>query len=144
MKKYYYILLIGICSCSAPKAINQYRTLPDKSKERVGYWVEKDKDEFGEYIAKGNYKDGVKTGTWKTTYQGKKYHVEKINKEGIATVKFFHPNGKVMEKGKTKMINSSSFISWEKFGEWKYYDDKGKLIKVTDYTLIKNIEPIAK
>ena len=133
MKNYKNILLICLVSCAAPKKINQYHTLPNKNRERVGYWIEKDSDEHGEYVSKGNYKNGVKIGRWKTSYQGKKYHIEKINKKGIAKVKFFHPNGQLMELGKSKSMITETYVSWEKFGDWKYFDDKGKLIEIKKY-----------
>ena len=141
MRKTLFLIIIPMVSCSSPKAINQYHKLPNGNKERVGYWIEKESDESGEYLSKGNYEDGVKIGVWKTTLQGKRYHQEKI-KKGIAKVKYFHPNGRLMEKGNTQFLNTESFVSWEKIEDWKYYDDKGKLKEIRTFAKKKRLDSI--
>ena len=120
-----------LASCS--KKINQYVT-QDKIKVRDGRWVEKDKDELGEYISKGKYKLGNKIGTWKTTYQGKRYHREKF-KGNTSWIIFYHPNGKKMEEGASKVEHTSTYVNWYYDGLWKYYNEDGSLrtTKVFDF-----------
>lgn len=134
MKNLVLIVLILI-SCQ-PTKINQYVKVPGKQL-RHGLWIEKENSEFGEVVEKGKYDHGEKIGTWKTTVGGKRFQKDVI-KNGITKTKIYHPNGKLMKKGQSRTEISLNQRLWYKFGEWKYFDKTGKLIKTRDYDKIQD------
>ena len=91
----FFTLSLLLISCASH--LNQYVNTGKNTKVRNGIWIERDTDQHGEYVSKGRYKMGEKIGKWKTTYQGKKYHTEKI-RNGFAKVKFYYPNGTSWKK----------------------------------------------
>ncbi len=123
-------VLLIVLSCSTK--MNQYLKTDKNVQLRDGRWIEKERDPYGEYISKGRYIKGEKTGRWKTVYQGRKYHQEKFRK-GYSVVKFYHPNGKLMETGRTETKILPQERIWQKTGNWKYYDDTGKLLLIKKY-----------
>jgi antitoxin component YwqK of YwqJK toxin-antitoxin module len=40
---------------------------------------------------------------------------------------------KIQSKGKTKLIITGAEMHWFYFGDWKYYDDNGKLISIKKF-----------
>lgn len=129
-----------VTSC-APKKVNQY-IKENGSQLRQGLWMEDYDIDGGKLHAKGKYDKGEKIGVWIMTFQGKKYQKDVI-KNGIIKTKFYHPNGKIMEKGQSRTDISSNERHWYYFGDWKYYDDKGKLQFIRKYSEGKKIDSIS-
>ena len=135
--KYLIYMLIGFVLVNCNSKINQYKTFSNHKQKRDGKWVEKTQTSEGEFIEKGKYKDGEKIGTWKTHFNDKKsgtrlYQKDKIRKNAINTT-FYHPNGKIAEKGQSKIDNSESYRRWHYDGDWKTFDDKGKLVFIRHF-----------
>lgn len=134
------LLLFSMISC-APKKVNQY-IKQNGAQLRHGLWVEDYDSDSGKLQAKGKYDKGEKIGVWKTSFHGKKYQREVI-KNGIIKTKIYHPNGKIMQKGQSRTDISSNERHWYYFGDWKYYDDKGKLLFIKKYAQGKKIDSLS-
>jgi len=73
-------------------------------------------------------------GTAKTFYQGKLYYKSVFKKEGYAKITYYHPNGKVSERGKTRTTNEiDDGRFWRYTGLWSFYTDNGKLKYTKNY-----------
>ncbi len=128
-------------SCKT-KEINQYKKFPDKSQKRHGTWREEYSSDQGTLIALGKYKNGEKVGIWKTTFEDKLYQKDKIRKN-LTKTKLYHSNGKIMEKGQSRLDISDVQRHWYYFGDWKYYDENGKLKYVKKYSDGKKVDSIS-
>jgi antitoxin component YwqK of YwqJK toxin-antitoxin module len=140
------ILLLAIvftmfASCKTKK-MNQYVSTENKHQKRHGKWKEEYSSDQGTLTAVGKYKMGEKVGVWKTTFENKLYQKDKIRKNVTKTT-LYHPNGKIMEKGQSKLDISDEQRHWYYFGDWKYYDEAGKLKYVKKYADGKKIDSIS-
>lgn len=124
-----FIILVA-ASCKAKK-MNQYKMI-ENSRERHGKWKEEYSSADGKFTSIGKYKKGEKVGVWKTTFQDKLYQKDRVRKS-ITKTKVFYPNGKLMEKGQSKVEVSDTERHWFYFGDWKYYDENGKLEYIKKY-----------
>ena len=115
---------------------------PDKTQKRHGKWKEEYSDNDGKLIAIGKYNKGEKVGVWKTAFQGKPYQKDKIRKS-ITKTKLYYPNGKIMQKGQSRLDISESQRHWYYFGDWKFYDENGKLKYIKKYADGKKIDSIS-
>lgn len=124
------ILLILVIACKTK--INEYVKTPEKVQKRHGKWVEEYSSDQGTLLAKGKYKMGEKIGVWRTTAAGKRFQKDKISRD-VTHTKFYHANGKISERGQTKLEITPDNRHWFYFGDWKYYDEKGKLLYIKRY-----------
>ncbi len=97
----------------------------DAQGRKQGPWGER-YENSGVYKWKGTFKDDKPTGTFYFYNEDGKLHV-KMTYEGTAgknaDAVFYHPNGKTAAaKGK--------YVNQKKDGEWKYYDQRGRLLSV--------------
>ncbi len=93
-------------------------------------------------VASGKYKNGEKTGVWKTFYNHQLYQKDKtIN--GVTKTKIFHPNGRIMEKGQSRLDVTENGRHWYYYGDWKYYDENGKLEMIKKYDKGKKTDSVA-
>lgn len=97
-----------------------------------GKWVLKDTINNAVYKQVAFYNKGEEVKKWKTYKDDKKYKTEKY-KKGICLVTFYHPNGKIASKGKTKQEISKKEIHWFYDGDWFFFDENGKLIDIKIY-----------
>ncbi|MCX8523754.1 hypothetical protein OF897_07435 [Chryseobacterium formosus] len=122
--------------------MNQYMKIDSKTQKRHGKWKEEYSSDQGALIAVGKYKKGEKVGVWKTTFQDKLYQKDKIRKT-VTKTKLYFPNGNVMERGQSKLDISESQRHWYYFGDWKYYDENGKLKYIKKYADGKKVDSIS-
>lgn len=139
-------LLLGLTffvftSCNTKK-MNQYVKVENKWQKRHGKWKEEYSSDQGSLTAIGKYKMGEKVGVWKTTFEGKLYQKDKIRKN-ITKTKLYYPNGKIMETGQSKLDISDAQRHWYYFGDWKYYDENGKLKYIKKYADGKKVDSIS-
>jgi hypothetical protein len=124
MKRYSLLLLILIfSSCKINQKSNGLRD---------GKWITTDSvsNDMYKYVEK--YKKGEEVKTWKTFKNNKIYKKEK-HKKLVCEVTYFGENKKTISKGQTKIEESVNKSHWFYFGEWKYYNNKGKLILLKNY-----------
>lgn len=122
--KYFCLIFLILVNCGARK-VNQYIKIPGKQ-ARNGLWIEKSHSEAGEVVTRGRYKSGEQVGRWVTKIDGKIYQKD-FTKNGITKTTIYWPNGKIMEKGQSKTESSLRERIWYYFGDWKFYDEQGKL-----------------
>ncbi|WP_312090016.1 hypothetical protein [Chryseobacterium sp.] len=131
-----------ICLFSCNQKINQYIKVPGKAQQRHGKWVEHYPAIEGEMTASGKYKNGEKIGVWKTIYQNKLYQKD-VTRNNVTKTKVYHPNGKIMEKGMSKVDISTNERHWYYFGDWKYYDEQGNLKYIKKYDKGKKVDSLS-
>ena len=71
-------------------------------------------------------------GVWKTKSTFKEYQKD-VLKNGIIYTPYYYPNGKIMEKGQSRTDISSTERVWYYFGDWKYYNEDGKLLYIKKF-----------
>ena len=134
------VIVVFFNSCS--KKINQYVVLENKTQKRNGKWKEVDINKKDTLVTFGKYKLGEKVGVWKTTFNGKIYQKEKIRND-ISKITTFYPNGKIMEKGQTKLEITPDLRHWFYFGNWQYFSNDGKLEYIKKYHQGQKIDSIS-
>lgn len=127
---------------SCKTELNQYIRIDSKTQKRHGKWKEEYSVENGKLTAIGKYKKGEKVGVWKTTFQDKLYQKDKIRKS-VTKTKLYFPNGKIMQRGQSRFDISENERHWYYFGDWKYYDENGKLKYIKKYADGKKIDSIS-
>lgn len=122
--------------------MNQYVKDEKKVNKRNGKWKEEYSSDEGTLSAVGKYKMGEKVGVWKMTLNGRKYQKEVIRK-GITKTKRYFSNGKLMERGQSKIDISENERHWYYFGDWKYYDEQGNLLYIKKYADGKKVDSVS-
>jgi len=135
------LVLFVFTSCKT-KEINQYIKVENKWQKRHGKWKEEYSSDQGILTAVGKYKMGEKVGVWKTTFEDQLYQKDKIRKN-VTKTKLYYPNGKIMEKGQSRLDISDVQRHWYYFGDWKFYDENGKLRYIKKYADGKKIDSIS-
>ena len=126
-----FILLISTLSCKT--RINQ-----TKNNLQEGKWITIDTLDYP-YISKGKYRRGKPIGTWTYINNNKLDRKEKYKKDKCLTM-YYHPNGRIKQKGYTK----ENETHWYYSGEWNYFDENGSKIRTNIYekgNLIDSIMP---
>lgn len=136
------VLLLFSIFISCKTEMNQYVKLTDKLQKRHGKWREEYSSEMGTLIAVGKYKYGEKMGVWKTVFQDKIYQKDKIRKS-VTKTKLYFPNGIIMESGQSRLDISDDKRHWYYFGDWKYYDENGKLKYIKKYSDGNKVDSIS-
>ena len=125
----YFIWLAGIIVLQSSCKVNTY-----KGGLRSGKWIFKDTIDGVVIKNKGKFKNGIECKTWKY-FQDK--HLVKKEKytDSVANVWVYYPNGKVKFNGKTTITlhSKDKIIHWFYNGEWKKYNESGKLVLVQLY-----------
>lgn len=140
MKSLFLLCCLFLVSCQTK--MNQYIKDENNANKRNGKWREEYSADEGTLIAIGKYKKGEKVGIWKTLLDQKMYQKDKIKRNIIKTKKYF-PNGKVMETGQSKLDISTTQRHWYYFGDWKYYNNEGKLLYMKSYHQGKKADSIS-
>ncbi|WP_447635829.1 toxin-antitoxin system YwqK family antitoxin [Flavobacterium microcysteis] len=113
-----------------------------RNNERVGRWVEYDTIDGKIYKSVGRFRDGIGKGTHRQFSDKKLVRKEKYKDEICHTI-FYYENGKVMTEGDTKMAVTENLIHWYYTGDWKFYDENGRLLGIRTYengSLMNEIE----
>lgn len=104
-----------------------------KHGEPVGRWVYTSEIDGKTEKTTGRYtRKGLQKGIWKYTYDGRLYKKEAFV-GNTAFVTEYHPNGNIAAEGQTKLEASKDTLHWFYFGDWFWYDQKGKLKAVKNY-----------
>ncbi len=112
--------------------MNACKTNQKINKVREGYWIENYQLGKDEYKSTGSYKKGNPIRKWKYLKNDTVYQKEKYRKNICKTI-YFHKNGKIMQRGQSKIEFSNGETHWFYFGKWFYYDENEKLIKIKNY-----------
>lgn len=111
------------------------------NKQREGLWIEKYTLDSTQYKSIGKYQNGDPIKKWRYYLNSKIIKKEKY-KQNLCYTTFYHKNGKIESNGKTKLESSGKNIHWFYFGDWKFFDEKGKLILIRKYDNGKLISEI--
>ena len=99
---------------------------------REGFWVESYKLGNDEYKSCGFYKKGNPVRKWKYLKNDTIYQKEKYRKNICKTI-YYHKNGKIMQRGQSMIEIKEGQTHWFYFGDWFYFDENQKLIKIKHY-----------
>lgn len=119
-------LALALFSC-VPKLTNQ-----KVNKKREGLWIEQYSLDSARYKSIGRYKNDEPIKKWRYYLDGKIIKKEKY-KARFCKTKLYHQNGQLQSKGKTVLDTSDKYAHWFYQGEWKFYDNKGKLLSRSTY-----------
>lgn len=118
MRQFSIVLLCAIMlSACKSKPVN--RIIANK---KEGKWIENYEQDSVIYKDVAYYKDDKPVKQWKTYVDDKIYKKEKYKNE-TCHVKYYHPNGKLQSKGKTRTETDSIETHWFYSGTWKFYSD---------------------
>jgi antitoxin component YwqK of YwqJK toxin-antitoxin module len=117
-------MLTCLMSC-ASRPTNQL-----KNGKKDGIWVYQNKKTS--IYSRGKYEQGVEVGVWKY-YQGKKMWKREHYNGNVSDVKIYYPNKRISSKGQTQMDISDKEIHWYYTGDWKFYNEQGKLTEIRTY-----------
>lgn len=117
------VILLGSCQ------VNRY-----KHNLKTGLWINKDDNGDVIYKSRGRYKYGKEKGTWKYYHDKTLFKKERHNGD-TSEMWFYHLNKKVMANGKTEINFNGIEIHWYYTGDWKYFDQQGRLLKTVTYKL---------
>ncbi|RTY94332.1 hypothetical protein EKM05_04730 [Flavobacterium sp. GSP27] len=112
-----------------------------KNKLREGLWIEQYSQDSSHYKSIGKYRKGDPVKKWSYYLNGKIIKREKY-KDNICNTTFYHENGKIQSKGKTKMETSDKYAHWFYFGDWKFFNEHGKLITIKKYNNGESVSEI--
>jgi hypothetical protein len=123
MKSLLLLLLLIFISCKINQKSNGLKD---------GKWITTDSISNDSYKYVEKYNKGSAVKTWKTYKNNQIYKKEK-HKKLVSEVTYFGENKKIIIKGQTKIEDFGNETHWFYFGEWKYYNAKGKLILLKQY-----------
>ncbi|AOW08488.1 hypothetical protein [Flavobacterium gilvum] len=103
-----------------------------ENKKRVGLWIEDYSIDSTQYKSVGNYKNGDPIKKW-CYYTNNKIYKKEIYRKNKSTITYYYPNGVIQSKGKTELTGLGTTMHWFYKGDWKYFDEKGKLISISKY-----------
>jgi hypothetical protein len=103
-----------------------------KNKHREGLWIEQYTQDSSHYKSVGKYRKGDPVKKWNYYLNDKIIKREKY-KSNICSTTFYHENGKIQSKGKTKMETSGKYVHWFYFGDWNFFNENGKLTTIKKY-----------
>jgi antitoxin component YwqK of YwqJK toxin-antitoxin module len=103
------------------------------NKQREGVWIEYYSQDSIQYKSIGKYHKGDPIKKWYYYINNKISKKEKY-KRNICFTKFYFKNGKIQSRGKTKLEIINTNMHWFYFGDWKYYDERGKLMMTRKYS----------
>jgi hypothetical protein len=103
-----------------------------KNKQRVGLWIEKYSLDSLHYKSVGKYRKGDPVRRWRYYLNNKIIKREKY-KRNTSITRFYHENGEIRSTGKSKLETSGKNLHWFYFGDWKYFNEEGKLVKISKY-----------
>ncbi|SFT73626.1 hypothetical protein SAMN05421857_2862 [Chryseobacterium formosense] len=142
LKNFLLIIISATVFISCKTKMNQYIKISEKSQKRHGKWKEEYPVEKDTLVTFGKYKKGERVGVWKTFLGNRLYQKEKIGKKQTKMF-VYHKNGNIMERGQSKLDISENERHWYYFGDWKFYDENGKLKYIKKYTDGKKVDSLS-
>ena len=116
-------------SFSYSQKLNQH----NKKGERIGRWITFTDSTKTKKVFDGRYKKGISKG--KCFYYNADGSLQKkeITRFRRMRLTFYHPNGKIKEKGRARVENTNEKIHFYFYGKWEVYNPEGKLISYDYY-----------
>ena len=118
-----FLFCLMMFSCKINQKINTLKQ---------GIWLENIVIDSIVYKSKGRFLNSNEIGKWKYYENGKRTKKE-IFKKYYTIKTFYHHNGKVSSTGRTKTNDTGKMLHWFYDGIWKFYNDKGQLIRIRIY-----------
>ncbi|MFT6749415.1 MAG: antitoxin component YwqK of YwqJK toxin-antitoxin module [Flavobacterium sp.] len=99
---------------------------------KVGKWVSKDTIDGISYKYIEYYKNGQETKTWRI-YKNNTISKSEKYKGNTSTIKFYNEAKQVIATGKTQLDETEKLVHWYYHGDWRFYDNNGKLLQTKSY-----------
>ena len=119
-------LLLSLYSC------NSALTNQKINKKREGLWIEKYSQDNANYRSIGKYKNDDPIKKWRYYLDEKIIKKEKY-KDNNCFTRIYYENGKIQSKGTTTLDTTAKYAHWYYSDDWKFYNNKGKLILKRKY-----------
>jgi antitoxin component YwqK of YwqJK toxin-antitoxin module len=103
-----------------------------ENKKRIGLWIEEYSIDSTKYKSVGKYKNGDPTKKW-LYYINNRISKKEIYRKNKCTITFYNKNGTIQSNGKTKTVVTGPEMHWFYYGDWKYFDENGKLISIKKF-----------
>ena len=117
------VFILIFVSCKSNQTINGLKQ---------GLWIKTYKIDSVTYKSKGRFKNNDEIGKWQFFENGIRVKKE-IYKKTQSIKTFYHQNGKIASTGRTKTNVTAKMLHWFYDGVWKFYDDRGQLIRIKIY-----------
>lgn len=127
MRYLYLIIILLLLNGCKTAPINQ-----KANKKRVGLWIEHYSIDTTHYKSVGRYKNGEPLRKW-LYYTNDKISKKEIYSKNKCVITYYNTNGTIQSKGKTKLVVTGPELHWFYYGNWKYFDKKGRLIAIKKY-----------
>lgn len=112
------------------KEINQY----GEDKQRTGWWISYWDDDEKVFMSKAKYKAGQEIGTSKEYHANGNLRLKFRNQKNRIRVKSYSEDRKLEQKGWAVMEYNEKDTHYYWHGKWKFYDEQGKLVRVSQYS----------
>jgi antitoxin component YwqK of YwqJK toxin-antitoxin module len=109
--------------------INQY----DEDGKRHGRWIEYYDEEEKIVSSELNYKHGFQDGICKFYHPNGKLRLKWRYYKNRIRAKYFYEDGKLEQKGWSKIEYGGEATHYYWHGKWKFYDHRRKLIRTSFY-----------
>ena len=119
-------LILSMSSCTS--ALTNQKI----NKKREGLWIEKYSQDSAKYRSMGKYKNDDPIKKWRYYLDEKIIKKEKY-KDNSCFTRIYYENAQIQSKGTTTLDTTDKYAHWYYSGDWKFYDNKGKLILKRKY-----------
>lgn len=129
------IFIISICICSIQaqlfkKEINQY----GEDKKRTGWWISYWDEEEKVLMSKAKFDAGEEIATSKEYHQNGNIRLKFRHHKNRIRVKYYSEDRKLEQKGWSVLEYSAEDTHYYWHGKWKFYNEKRKLVRVSEYS----------
>lgn len=136
------LLVLSSCSLLLHPQLNQH----DAAGKKTGRWILYSSTDTIRKVSDGYFKNDLEYRRF-TYYHsnGRKqsrfvYGRNHVYGKSHLKVKFWYPDGKVMQKGKSLFFIDDKEVRYVYDGIWRFYDERGKLTEKTRYRMGEPVE----
>ncbi len=101
--------------------------------KKDGIWITYFDIENKQVESREHYKDGFETGKCRHYYANGNIRLKWRYYKNRVRAKYYYENGKLDQKGWSKMDWTATDVHYYWHGQWKFFDDKRKPIRKTFY-----------
>jgi len=119
------MLVAGSCHFPLHRTTNQ----KDAQGRRTGRWINYWNDSLKIKMYDGYFKDDRETRTCRFYHYNGKVSARFRYRGNHINVKFWEPDGRVIQKGRSILILTPDSVAYYYHGKWKFYDENERLIR---------------
>lgn len=124
------VLVTGSCHFPLHRKTNQ----KDDQGRRTGRWINYWNDSLKIKMYDGYFREDRETRTCRFYHYNGKISARFRYGRNHIKVKFWEPDGRVIQKGRSILILTSDSVAYYYHGKWKFYDGDEKLVRESVFT----------